>query len=116
MKTLFALLIYCFIFSFVLITLYSLYLDGSAGAPRHGGYGENKASVVLNVVGQRSLQAKADTPSSTPLHRYVADVAMCTTNYMFVLTLMLLVSCYKCEHGVYGWFCGSQIVIAKTNT
>ena len=72
MKSLFTLLILCFVFSFLLVGFYSLYLDidGNAGAPRHDGYGENKASVVLNVAWQRSLQAKAEIPSS-PLHRYV---------------------------------------------
>lgn len=70
MKTLTSLLVYGFAFTLLLVTLYSLYLHESA-RPSEYDIGGNKESVVWNVAGQRSLQAKAEAPRFRSRHRCV---------------------------------------------
>ena len=70
MKTLTSFLVYGFAFTLLLVTLYSLYLHESA-RPSEYDIGGNKASVIWNVAGQRSLQAKAEAPRFRSRYRCV---------------------------------------------
>lgn len=105
MKTLTSLLVYGFAFTLLLVTLYSLYLHESA-RPSEYDIGGNKESVVWNVAGQRSLQAKAEAPRFRSRHRWVFMILQCiidaaTINHCVLITDFCLNSALHPEICIY---------------
>ena len=114
MKTLTSLLVYGFAFTLLLVTLYSLYLHESARPSEHDISG-NKASVIWNVAGQRSLQSKAEAPRFQSWYRCVLTSVLISCYVLLIdaatihcVLIFFVVCVFFCLWNIYDCLLSSQ--------